>query len=383
MNCKKNLIIISSHPIQYNAPFFELLAQHPEIDLLVIYTLGEKALTNNYDPDFGRKIEWDIPLLKGYNFHFTRNVSKKPGSVHFRGIITPDLIQEVMIFKPDFIWVWGWAFHGHLEIMRFFKGKIPIWFRGDSTLIDESSSFSLRKVIRRLVLVWVYKHVDRVFSVGTNNSLYFIKHKIPENKIILAPHSIDNQRFQNTINNSSKEIELLKNSLGLRESDYILLFAGKLEDKKNPSFFLEVCKKLKNSGMTGVMVGNGKLELELRSKGENIIFLNFQNQTIMPLIYSIADIFVLPSLGPNETWGLAINEAMACGVPVAASVKCGGAIDLITLDNGFVFNPLDGTDSFINKLTKFKAKPIIDIKHAFVKKFNYQRIVDAVINELN
>ena len=131
------------------------------------------------------------------------------------------------------------------------------------------------------------------------------------------------------------------------------------------------------------MVGNGKLEPELKSKKENIIFLNFQNQTAMPLIYGIADIFVLPSLGPNESWGLAINEALACGIPVAASTKCGGTIDLIDEENGFIFNPLDGTDSFIEKLVKFKANPRNNISDKFVKKFNYQRIVDAILNELN
>lgn len=379
----KKLAIISSHPIQYNAPLFQLVANIPNIDLIVFYTWGKESSGSKFDPDFGKSIEWDIPLLEGYNYHFTRNVSKNPGSNHFKGIITPDLIQEIKDFDPNVIWVWGWSFHSHLKVMRYFKGKIPIWFRGDSTLIDEPSSFSLRKLIRRLVLIWVYKHVDKVFSVGTNNSLYFKKHGIPENKIIVAPHSVDNHRFQISIKNSAKKIKFLKNSLGLSETNYILLFAGKFEEKKNPLFFVEVCKKLKNSGITGVMVGNGKLELELKSKNENILFLNFQNQTEMPFIYGIADLFVLPSLGPNETWGLAMNEALACGIPVAASTKCGGAIDLIDEENGFIFNPLDGVDSFIEKLTKFKATPMNNISDKFVKKFNYQRIVDAILHELN
>jgi glycosyltransferase involved in cell wall biosynthesis len=52
----------------------------------------------------------------------------------------------------------------------------------------------------------------------------------------------------------------------------------------------------------------------------------------MPVAYRLADVFVLSSQGPSETWGLAINEAMACGRLVVASSKCGGATDLI--DNG-------------------------------------------------
>jgi glycosyltransferase involved in cell wall biosynthesis len=70
----------------------------------------------------------------------------------------------------------------------------------------------------------------------------------------------------------------------------------------------------------------------------NIHFLPFQNQQNMPAIYQLADVFVLPSKGPGETWGLAINEAMAAGKPVLVSSKCGGSADLIVNgENGYLF----------------------------------------------
>ena len=64
---RKKIAIISSHPIQYNAPFFALLAKEDAIDLKVFYTWGESCLDKKYDPDFGKVIKWDIPLLDGYN----------------------------------------------------------------------------------------------------------------------------------------------------------------------------------------------------------------------------------------------------------------------------------------------------------------------------
>jgi glycosyltransferase involved in cell wall biosynthesis len=67
----------------------------------------------------------------------------------------------------------------------------------------------------------------------------------------------------------------------------------------------------------------------------------------MPLVYRLGDVFVLPSKGPGETWGLAINEAMACGRPVIASDKCGAAADMIKVnENGFVFKAGDETDLY-------------------------------------
>ena len=155
----KKLALVTSPPIQYNAPLFELLSEQPAIELMVFYTWGQESIGSKFDPDFGKSIEWDIPLLEGYNYHFTRNVSKNPGSNHFKGIITPDLIQEIKDFDPNVIWVWGWSFHSHLKVMRYFKGKIPIWFRGDS-IIGENIK-SLNSFARKLVLTWIYKHIDK------------------------------------------------------------------------------------------------------------------------------------------------------------------------------------------------------------------------------
>ena len=67
-------------------------------------------------------------------------------------------------------------------------------------------------------------------------------------------------------------------------------------------------------------------------------FLPFQNQSVMPAVYRLGDLFVLPSQGPGETWGLALNEAMASGRAVVASSMVGGARDLIGAGiNGWIF----------------------------------------------
>ena len=66
---KKRLAIITTHPIQYNAPLFALLGQSTNVDIKVFYTFnqGDDAI---YDKDFGRAIKWDIPLLENYDYEF-------------------------------------------------------------------------------------------------------------------------------------------------------------------------------------------------------------------------------------------------------------------------------------------------------------------------
>jgi glycosyltransferase involved in cell wall biosynthesis len=90
-----------------------------------------------------------------------------------------------------------------------------------------------------------------------------------------------------------------------------------------------------------VFVANGELEGQIKARAapiENVHFMSFKNQSLMPAVYRLGDIFVLPSKGPEETWGLALNEAMASGRAVIASTKVGGARDLIIEDeNGWTF----------------------------------------------
>jgi glycosyltransferase involved in cell wall biosynthesis len=387
---RKKLAIITSHPIQYNAPLFALISKEPRIELMVFYTWGAAAQGSKYKSGFGKCIEWDIPLLEGYNYTFLINVSKEPGSHHFYGIINPSLNKELDLWGPDVVWIWGWAFDSHLKAMRYFKGKVPVWFRGDSTLLDESNGFSLKKVFRHLFLSWVYSNIDKAFYVGTRNKDYFKAFGLKDEQLIYAPHAIDNDRFVDAMGWYSDKAKKWRKELGISESQIVLLFVGKFEPKKNPNFMKKLLAELKELDIIGIMVGNGILEQNLKhNKPSNLHFLPFQNQLKMPVVYRLADILVLPSKGPGETWGLVINEAMACGVPVLASNKCGGAIDLITDKTGFIFDSksIIGLNQ-IEKLLRRKLNtglPKFDenyIKKWICTRFSYSRIIETVKNEL-
>jgi glycosyltransferase involved in cell wall biosynthesis len=133
----------------------------------------------------------------------------------------------------------------------------------------------------------------------------------------------------------------LRISLQIPSDAMLVLFAGKFEPKKNPalliSAFLEAALKNAHLLMVGIVVLETSLK-QLAGNASKIHFLPFQNQSKLPLFYHASDVFVLPSDGPGETWGLAVNEAMACGKPIIVSDKVGCAIDLVeTGKNGWIF----------------------------------------------
>ena len=120
----KKLAIITTHPIQYYAPVFKLLNARGEISIKVFYTLGIEH-GSTFDPGFGKSVNWDIPLLDGYEYTWVHNQSGNPGTCSFNGIINPDLTDKIDEWKPDAILVYGWAYHSHLNALRYYKNKIP------------------------------------------------------------------------------------------------------------------------------------------------------------------------------------------------------------------------------------------------------------------
>src|SRR5690606_29797429 len=109
--------------------------------------------------------------------------------------------------------------------------------------------------------------------------------------------------------------------------------------KKRPGDLVEAlaAARREDPGLHVLMVGSGVLEETLRRQAARlhvpVHFLGFRNQSELPSCYAAADCLVLPSDG-RETWGLVVNEAMACGLPAIVSDAVGCADDLIDADTG-------------------------------------------------
>ena len=184
----RKLAIVCTHPIQYHAPVFRALTDMGGLDLRVFYTWSQAATDSVFDKGFGTQLKWDIPLLEGYRHQFVRNVSKRPGPDRFGGLKTPTLTREIEAWQPDAVLVYTWSSASHLQALRHFKGRLPVLFRGDSTILDRRAWW--RAALRRMFLSWVYRHVDVAIAVGSNNRDYFVWCGLPSARIALAPHHV-------------------------------------------------------------------------------------------------------------------------------------------------------------------------------------------------
>ncbi len=334
----KVLAIITTHPIQYNAPLFRILTERQIIKPVVYYTWGKSVLASKFDPGFGKEIKWDIPLLGGYEYYFPENTSKDPGSHHHNGIDNPGLIKSLEALDPDAILVYGWNFKSHLAVMKHFKGRVPLLFRGDSTLMKETG---IRRFLKKLYLSAIYRHADYFLFAGTRNREYYEASRIRKAQLFFMPHAVDNARFGSP--GAGEVAKKLRMELGLHQGAMVYLYAGKIDPNKNVELLIRAFLQVDDLKTFLVIAGEGPSRKEIFEKYNRhprIKFLPFQNQAEMPGVYRLGDVFVLPSL--SETWGLAINESFACGRPVICSDACGAAIDLCKNGKtGFIFRSND------------------------------------------
>jgi glycosyltransferase involved in cell wall biosynthesis len=333
------LAIVVSHPIQYYVPLYQRLAQRPGVDVKVFYT-WHAATAAVHDRGFRMPVAWDIPLTEGYAFELVPNRASDPGTHHFFGLRNPTLVARVMAWQPDVVHLTGWGWLSHLLALRAFRqARIPVLFRGDSHLLD-AVGHGPRWWLKRQVLRRVFSWSAGFLVVGVASRGYYEAFGVNADRLFACPHSIDVTRFAEPATEYDAEAARWRSELGIAPDQCVLLFAGKFERKKQPLELMHAAQKLSHPAIVVVLVGGGELEGEVHALAaadrKRFRVLPFQNQSRMPVVYRMGDLFVLPS-AYGETWGLAVIEALACGRPVLVSDRVGCADDVIDASCGRIF----------------------------------------------
>jgi glycosyltransferase involved in cell wall biosynthesis len=349
----KRLAIITTHPIQYNAPLFKVLSERKVIDIKVFYTMGDVA-GEVYDQRFGITRKWDIPLLSGYEYEFVKNTSSKPDSNRFWGVINHGLQQKINAYHPDAVLVLRWSVFSHLKLMQLKNKGVRLFFRGDSHLLVQTTG--VKAYLKKWALRFVFRKTDTAFFVGAANKEYYRAAGLTEQQLLFAPHAVDNKHFANDAA-ANETIALQKRrELGIPDDALVFLYAGKFYKIKNLVLLINAFLKVDNTKIYLLMIGSGEQEnllKQLAAGNQRILFDGFKNQSQMPWVYRMGDVFVLPSI--SETWGLSVNEAMACGRTVLISKTCGCMPELIKEgETGFAFDTLSET-SLIESIKKFSS----------------------------
>lgn len=336
------LAALTSHPIQYQAPLFRKLAQHSNIDLTVYFCGDFGVEKEQYAPEFGRKIKWDIPLLEGYKYRFLPNLSPKPSSFFF-GQMNASVIKAIWQNNYDAIWIHGYTtFTDWLAFLVARIKGVPVLLRGESHLLNQRPLW--KRGLKYAILTALFKSVSAFLPIGTLNKAYYKHYGVIDEKMFLTPYAVDNDFFHGKYKELNKKLnkEELKKEKGFRPDLPIILYVSKMIPRKRAMGLLRAYHLISDIvDAQLVFVGDGMERPLLESYVKehcfiNVYFTGFTNQTELPIFYAMSDIFVLPSA--DEPWGLVINEAMNFSLSIVTTDSVGAAHDLVKDgENGFVY----------------------------------------------
>lgn len=392
MRQKKKVAILTSHPIQHQAPLFQKLARRPEIDLVVYFCWDFGFQKESYDPEMGRKLRWDIPLTYGYRYKFLKNFSLKPSS-EFWGQINPSIVAELVKNKYDALIVFGWnSFANWLAFFTAFLIKTPVFLRGENPFNQEVFKNPAKTKIKKTFLTLLFKRISAFLCIGEENRKFYRHYNLPASRLFFCPYADDNERYISEAEKLKPQKLSFKKELGIAPEKVVILFVGKLIDRKRPLDLIRTYERINNQDTALVIVGDGALRSALEDYAKscnlkNIYFVGFKNLTELPKYYALADILVLPS-GVGETWGLVVNIAMCFKMPIIVSDMVGCGPDLVKNElNGYIF-PVGNIDRLfqcLEDLVKNPAKRMAFGEKSFeiIQDYSYEKNIDGILKALN
>lgn len=320
---KKNVLIVATHPIQYHAPWFRELSKDNTYNVTVLFGMMPNA--QQQSTGFGKQFSWDIPLTDGYQWQALENKSESPNLSTFAGVDCPGIYQVIKDHSPDAIIITGW--HSKLLIQTLWAAKrlgVKTIMRGESNAKKPRPWF-----IKLLHTVFLARF-DAFLAIGKSNKQFLLNNKVNHEHIFNAPYFVENPRFVSQSNAENLDNQVSK----LNSNDFCFVYSGKLIEKKN---VLELIKGFKicyesNEQCQMIIIGDGELREPLEAFVDEfqlpVTFLGFVNQSLLPATYALGNCFLLGS-DYDETWGLVVNEAMACQLPAIVSHRAGCSDDLI------------------------------------------------------
>lgn len=346
------LIILSTHPIQYQVPMWQALARDGRVPFEVWY-VTDRHTRLSHDREFDKTFAWDIEMLEGYPSRFLHSVPDATPSAFWECRLTEDLAVRLRNAGARALWLQGWQVFAYWQaIQAARRAGVELWMRGESNDLKPISG--MKRWAKQLILGQLFRRVDHFLFIGRANRRFYEMHGVPATRLHLTPYAVDNERFSRQADELRPDRMNMRRQWGIPDDAFCVLFCGKFVPKKRPSDIIEAMRLLRASGRIPklhlLFVGSGELGHGLRrectiafdAEGGGLqanprggewrplaTFAGFLNQKEISKAYVAADCLVLPS-DSGETWGLVVNEAMASGLPCAASRACGCTEDLIS-----------------------------------------------------
>jgi glycosyltransferase involved in cell wall biosynthesis len=335
------LVIVNTHPIQYFAPVYRMLAPMVQGRMTVVYC-SRKGLDESVDEGYGERFKWAVNLLDGYDHVFLQE-AKDNTDRPIEGIRCGSLPSLLAKLAPELLQVSGYSGPVAGAALHWARdARVKVLMRGDTWSGPGEMSGWVRGRMKRL---WFRQRMAPrlagYLTVGERNEAYWREMGATADKIAPVPYGVDKDRFYPLA--SLEERCVTRRRYGVDMAPRVLGFIGRFAAKKGITQLLDylAARQEPGRGRTQLLLaGAGPLRPAIEKALDKMrwpaVLLGFKNQDELPDVYRACDAVLVPSL-KGETWGFVVQEALACGVPVIASDTVGCTPDLIREgDNGCI-----------------------------------------------
>jgi len=330
---KRRLVILTEIISPYRIPLFNALAQHEEVDLHVIFLAETDPILREWHV-YKNEIRFSYEILPSWRKRFGR----------YNWLLNRGVGRALSKSAPEVILCGGYNYVASWQSLMWARvHKVPFF------LWSESNAGDLRRghVLVELLKTAFLRRCSGFVVPGQPAREYLETQKnIPEDAIFTAPNAVDNDLFAQTAAPARQNAEGHRKRLGLPERYF--LFVGRLVREKGVFELVSAYAKLDESVRRQVgllFVGDGVCRGQLEERAASISpgvirFAGFAQREQLATYYALAEMLVLPTYA--DTWGLVVNEAMACGLPVILSKAAGCGPDLLKENwNGLLVAPRD------------------------------------------
>jgi glycosyltransferase involved in cell wall biosynthesis len=375
--------LFAASAMYYQAPLYRRLAEFPDLDFTAVF--ASSGGVKPRDVGFGMPVAWDGDVLSGYRHIFLSRADSNPIGGSFFTFHDTDVVRVVSKEKFDVLWIHGYNSFSHLLAVlaqRVRRGSVLL--REEQTLLAPRPRW--KQTVKRAALPLILGPATAVY-IGSENRRWLRRFGFPESRLFPAPYCVDGESLNRALTELPPRSEL-REKLGLDTETPVILTVARLAPEKQIDRLLDAFGLVRREQPCQLLiVGSGELEGALsdrvrRSAIPDVTFAGYLRQSEIPAAYAASDVFTLFSR--YEPWGLVINEAMHCGLPVVASDQVGAAHDLVR--EGVTGHVVDHRDvgRLAERLRLLVADSELrarmgDAAREHARAWNYDRAADGIV----
>jgi len=327
------ILIFETHPVQYRAPLYREVSKLMGAGNIKVIYGSDFSIRAYKDVQFGGDVDWGIDLLSGYDCVCLSNLNggKLEGFWSLRGwgiggIFEREDVSAIVLTSLSH----AFDFRAYYEAK---KRGIPVLIRTETQDIAFKRSY-MKSCLRSLIYKLIYAGIRKGLPIGQLNAMHYRKHDLDCSQSCFVHYNVPNPYTGMIAADKITRRSAFRKRYGIPDDIWVVGFAGKLIDKKNPLLLLESLRyavETYSLNVGVIIIGTGELSEALVAYVKQfdlpVWFTGFLDQNAIMDGYLAMDCLMLPSKQMGETWGLVVNEGLQAGCSIIVSEYVGSSYE--------------------------------------------------------